>query len=38
MLGVALDAPILKFSKIRINLNHSELIGGFDGLFRIITG
>ena len=37
MLGVAPDASILKFSKIRINLTRCDMIGGFDGLFRIIT-
>ena len=37
VLGVPPDAPILKFSKIRINLTKCDMIGGFDGLFRIIT-
>lgn len=36
-LGVALDAPMLKFSKIRINLTKCDMIGGFEGLFRIIA-
>ena len=37
ILGVSPDASILKFSKIRINLTRCDMIGGFDGLFRIIT-
>ena len=37
MVGVSPDAPILKFSKIRMNLTRCEMIGGFEGMFRIIT-
>jgi hypothetical protein len=37
VLGVAPEALILKFSKIRINLTRCDMIGGFEGLFRIIT-
>ena len=36
-LGVPLDAPTLKFSKIRINLSRCDMIGGFEGLFRIVA-
>lgn len=37
VLGVDPEALILKFSKIRINLTRCDMIGGFEGLFRIIT-
>ena len=36
-LGVSLDAPMLRFSKIRINLTRCDMIGGFEGLFRIVA-
>lgn len=37
VLGVSPDAALLKFSKIRVNLTKCEMIGGFEGFFRIIT-
>lgn len=37
ILGVQMDAPILNFSKIRLNLSRCDMIGGFEGLFRIIA-
>jgi hypothetical protein len=37
IVGVPLDAPMLNFSKIRMNLSKCDMIGGFEGLFRIIT-
>jgi hypothetical protein len=37
LLGVPLDAPLLHFAKIRINLTHTQLVGGYEGLFRIIA-
>jgi hypothetical protein len=36
-LGVPIDAPVLKFSKIRINLTRCDMIGGFEGLFKIVA-
>jgi hypothetical protein len=36
-LGVPLDAPILRFSKVRANLSRCDMIGGFEGFFRIIA-
>lgn len=35
--GVPLDAPLLHFSKVRINLTRCDMAGGFEGLFRIIA-
>jgi len=37
IIGVPLDAPMLNFSKIRMNLSKCDMVGGFEGLFRIIT-
>ena len=37
VLGVALDATPLKFAKIRINLTRCDMIGGYEGFFRIIA-
>ena len=37
VLGVPLDTPVLRFSKVRMNLTHCDMIGGFEGLFRIIA-
>ena len=37
IMGVSPEASVLKFSKLRINLTRCEIIGGFEGLFRIIT-
>ncbi len=34
--GLSMDAPILQFSKIRINLTQSSLAGGYAGLFRCL--
>ncbi len=34
--GLPMDAPILQFSKIRINLTQSSLVGGYAGLFRCL--
>lgn len=36
-LGVPLDAPILRFAKIRINLTGNQMVGGYEGLFRIVA-
>jgi len=36
-LGLSLDVPMLKFTKIRINLTKCQMIGGFEGLFRIVA-
>lgn len=35
--GVPPDAPLLHFSKVRINLTRCDMAGGFEGLFRIIA-
>lgn len=35
--GIKADAPRLKFSKIRANFNKCRMMGGFEGIFRIIA-
>ena len=37
ILGVSLDAPVMRFSKIRMNLTRCDMIGGYEGLFRIVA-
>jgi hypothetical protein len=36
-MGVPYDAPVMRFPKIRINLTANQMVGGYEGLFRIVA-